>query len=317
MAVGESRSELLQWLNATLELNYRKIEECGSGAAFCQLIDCILGGVPMNKVKFGVLLEYDYRQNWKVLQAQFTKHNITKVIDVEKLMKCRLQDNLELLQWFKRLWSESRGFNDYDPVEKRNKSGKVSANNSIGSITPGKRRVVSGSTQSHVATSQNTSFQGNSSFQGSQSGSRSSSHSGPSAPTSSTSGPSHGSRNSGQFSNNVPKRKSITDTKTETSNQLSQAQNEVFQLSDEVLDLKLQTETLETERNFYFNKLREIEILIQNINELVERNDFEQLKELTVMDLSKKVQGILYLTEEGFQAGESERGDSFLDEESF
>lgn len=31
--MGESRSELLAWLNELLALNYTKVEQCGSGEA--------------------------------------------------------------------------------------------------------------------------------------------------------------------------------------------------------------------------------------------------------------------------------------------
>ena len=45
--MGESRTELLAWLNDLLQLNYTKIEQCGTGAAYCQIIDSIYG-----KMKF-------------------------------------------------------------------------------------------------------------------------------------------------------------------------------------------------------------------------------------------------------------------------
>lgn len=40
---GMSRNELLQWLNELLALNYNKVEQCGTGAAYCQIIDSIYG----------------------------------------------------------------------------------------------------------------------------------------------------------------------------------------------------------------------------------------------------------------------------------
>lgn len=41
--MGESRTELIAWLNDLLALNYTKIEQCGSGAAYAQIIDSIYG----------------------------------------------------------------------------------------------------------------------------------------------------------------------------------------------------------------------------------------------------------------------------------
>lgn len=41
--MGESRTELLQWLNELLQINYNKIEQCGTGGAYCQIIDSIYG----------------------------------------------------------------------------------------------------------------------------------------------------------------------------------------------------------------------------------------------------------------------------------
>jgi RP/EB family microtubule-associated protein len=335
MVVGESRSQLLEWLNATLELNYTKVEECGTGAAFCQLMDCTVGGVAMNKVKFDSNYDYDNRQNWKLLQASFTKNNITKVIDVERLIKCRLQDNLELLQWFKRFWMENKGFNDdYDVIGRRKGQGYISGSGtgnstprnvstgtrvssggasfhgtptggSGGTITPGSTRSLSGTTKTSSRTSSRTSSNTlpgsanptTSPFTSSRRSIISPNNSQPSSRRVS----SYGRAPQGTTAPTPTSQPLGTPKAAQLSKELSSALSDVSHLREEVKEYKLSAETLETERNFYFNKLREIEILIQNIDDLIDTNNFSELKDLTVVDLTKKIQTILYSTEEGFQ----------------
>lgn len=41
--MGESRTELIVWLNDLLGLGYTKVEQCGTGAAYAQIIDSIYG----------------------------------------------------------------------------------------------------------------------------------------------------------------------------------------------------------------------------------------------------------------------------------
>ena len=42
--MGElSRNDLVQWVNDLLQLNYTKIEQLGTGAAYCQIMDAIKG----------------------------------------------------------------------------------------------------------------------------------------------------------------------------------------------------------------------------------------------------------------------------------
>jgi RP/EB family microtubule-associated protein len=38
-----SRADLLAWVNELLQINYVRIEQCGSGAAYCQILDSIYG----------------------------------------------------------------------------------------------------------------------------------------------------------------------------------------------------------------------------------------------------------------------------------
>ncbi len=35
------KNELLSWLNELLKLNYSKVEQCNTGAAYCQIIDAV------------------------------------------------------------------------------------------------------------------------------------------------------------------------------------------------------------------------------------------------------------------------------------
>jgi hypothetical protein len=58
--------------------------------------------------------------NFKILQQSFTKLGIMKHIEVEKLVKCKYQDNLEFLQWFKKIF-DSNGVTakDYNAVQRR------------------------------------------------------------------------------------------------------------------------------------------------------------------------------------------------------
>ncbi|EDK36425.2 hypothetical protein PGUG_00523 [Meyerozyma guilliermondii ATCC 6260] len=259
--VGESRTELLQWLNSTLGLTYNRVEQCGTGAAYCQIIDSIYGDVPMGKIKFNASNEYDYRHNLKILQTVFTKHKIAKTVEVERLIKCRLQDNLELLQWMKKFWTENKDINvPYDAPARRRVTSGPSSN--IRSRAPsrapsGPRRVVSA---------------GTSVVPGSVPGSVSGTISGRTTPI---------------YSGHM-------------SQELANKSHELEATLEELKDYKISVTSLQAERNFYFNKLREIEVLCETA-----KNSDTQTP---TSELIAEIQAILYKTEEGFEA---EDGDEF------
>ncbi|KAK6542218.1 hypothetical protein TWF694_007976 [Orbilia ellipsospora] len=239
--MSESRQELLIWLNALLQLNVTKIEQCGTGAAFCQIMDSIYLNIPMSRVKFDAKTEYHFLQNFKILQNSFKEHKIDRPVPVQSLVKCKMQDNLEFLQWMKRFWDQHFPGGEYDAVGRR---------------------------------------------QGQTMG-----HSGPPA----SSRPVAASKTRGTTPQVAGPR-----TRTPLGGASTTAlQNEIATLKESVLGL-------ERERDFYFSKLRDIELLLQ---ESVENTDE------TKDEVIKKVQSILYSTEEGFEIPEEEQGGP--DDETF
>lgn len=229
--MGESRQELVAWLNNLLQLNITKVEQCGTGAALCQVFDSIYLDVPMARVKFNVNTEYAYLQNFKILQNCFTKHGIDRPVNVEQLIKCKMQDNLEFLQWSKRYWDQYFPGGDYDAVARRRASG---------------------------------------------------------APLQSSAPPSRTSAGAGAA------RRGTTPT---TGPRVAKAGGGPGSaaLQQENATLKETVQGLERERDFYFSKLRDIELLVQQACE--EDPEIEKQED----GLIKHIQTILYSTEEGFE----------------
>ncbi|NWX48459.1 MARE3 protein, partial [Steatornis caripensis] len=112
-----SRHDMLAWVNDSLQLNYTKIEQLCSGAAYCQFMDMLFPGcVHLRKVKFQAKLEHEYIHNFKVLQAAFKKMGVDKIIAVERLGKGKFQDNFEFIQWFKKFFDANYDGKEYNPL---------------------------------------------------------------------------------------------------------------------------------------------------------------------------------------------------------
>jgi RP/EB family microtubule-associated protein len=58
----------------------------GTGAIYCQLLDSLYPGrISLNKVNWKAKLEYEFIQNYKLLQSSFDKLAIHKKIDVKNV----------------------------------------------------------------------------------------------------------------------------------------------------------------------------------------------------------------------------------------
>lgn len=237
--MGESRQELLNWLNNLLQLNITRVEQLGTGAALTQVFDSIYGDLPMHKVKFNVNTEYAYLNNFKVLQNVFTQRGIDRPLPVERLVKCKFQDNLEFLQWTKRYWDQFYPGGEYDAVARRKGQG----------VTTG----------------------------------------GGPAPRTATAAIKRGT---------TPTVGAAARTRTPLGGGVGAAANSAA-LQVEINLLKESVAGLERERDFYFSKLRDIELLVQQAIELAPEMQEDP------DGLVAKIQSIMYSTEEGFEIPET------------
>lgn len=124
-----SRTDILDFFNNLLSMNLTKIEQTASGAVACQLVDFIFpGSVPMKRVNWEAKSDFQFIENYKILQAAFSKNRVQKIIDVDRLIRAKYQDNLEFCQWLKAFYEHigPAARTDYDPVAKRSlgKGGK-------------------------------------------------------------------------------------------------------------------------------------------------------------------------------------------------
>ncbi|GCC26083.1 microtubule-associated protein RP/EB family member 2 isoform X1 [Chiloscyllium punctatum] len=244
-----SRHDIMAWINDTVCLNYTKIEQLCSGAAYCQFMDMLFSGcISLKKVKFQAKLEHEYIHNFKLLQASFKRMNVDKVIPVERLVKGRFQDNLEFIQWFKKFFDANYDGKEYDPVLARQGQDAIPPPNPGEQIFNLPKKAVS-SPSAGAAASKSTPSPKSAST--------------PSRPTSAQARKAPGAKSGGD------------------------AESHIAQLNEQVSSLKLALEGVEKERDFYFGKLREIELICQ---EHGQEN----------IDLVQRLMDVLYATDEGF-----------------
>ena len=159
----------------------------------------------------------------------FTRHKIERSVPVEALIKCKMQDNLEFLQWTKRFWDQYFPGGEYDAISRRKASGSTS------NVTPAASSRTSGAGAARRGVT-----------------------------------PTGGVAKSSRAMGGGPGSAALA--------------NENAQLKETVTGL-------ERERDFYFSKLRDIELLLQQAVELDPKLESDD------EGLVKQVQAILYSTE--------------------
>ncbi|XP_077148011.1 microtubule-associated protein RP/EB family member 3 isoform X1 [Ranitomeya variabilis] len=260
-----SRHDMLAWVNDSIQLNYTKIEQLCSGAAYCQFMDMLFPGcILLKKVKFQAKLEHEFIHNFKVLQAAFKKMGVDKIIPVERLVKGKFQDNFEFVQWFKKFFDANYDGKEYDPMLARQGQDVAPPPNPGDQVFNKPKKTIISSVP------QRTSPTGPKTMQ-------------PPARLQNSSHP---------IKRNPPI----------TRNGGSELDSQITELNQQLMELKLTVDGLEKERDFYFSKLRDIELICQE-------HESENVGVLS------KIIDILYATEEGFAPPEDDENDELQAED--
>ena len=276
------KKKILDWINDTLQLNITKVEQTAFGGIAVQFLDIMYPGqVPMHKVNWSAKGSHEFVGNYKILQNTFDKLNIEKHVDVDKLIKGLYMDNLEFMQWMKRFFEMSiEDIGDYNPIERRTKGkGGVAYNNMYANKSGHSSSSSSSSSLSKTnSTTRKT--------------------------VNNTTANTHGQKENNA---NLPQTKkrglAVNKKSTDASSSSSSTSNvdvstyttEIAALNKSNTELKQEMDGLEKERDFYFDKLRDIEMMLQDMEESGHSNE-----------LSKSIFKILYATAEGFEPAEEE-----------
>jgi len=250
-----SRHEMLAWVNDTLQANFSKIEELGSGAAYCQFMDMLFPGcLILKRVKYGSKLETEWINNFKALQGSFKKMGVDNNVSVERLVKGKFQDNFEFVQWFKKFFDANYDGSEYDAMA-------VRGGEPMGPNGGAKKAGMGAKPAARVAPPLRA------------------------APVKSAArGPRPLAGDNRDNKENAADKKRIEGMSTELEEQ------------------KVTVAGLEKERDFYFGKLRDIEVLCQGDEE-------------EVSPVIKSILDILYATDDGFVAPEDD--EQVLEDEEY
>ena len=273
------RKELLQWINESFGFGYERIEQTCTGACACQIVDSLFPGVvPMSKVNFEAKFDYEYIKNYKILQSVFTKLNIPKVIEVNKLIRGKYQDNLEFLQWLKKFYDDKLNEGTdagYDAVSKRKAAIKEYRQTTKTTTT------IAGSSQTNTSTLSVSS-------------------------SISQRKPTNNLNTSINSTTSTNKMNNVRNVNTTRGGARTQIEKKIAAPPKSSLSMmQLRIENLERERDFYFQKLRDIELYTQAI----EDNQSASQEQLTFM---RDMQKILYATDEDFAAVDQNSDDEIM-----
>ena len=219
-------------------------------------MDCLHpGSVNMKRVDFNVRNDWEYVNNYKELQQSFNRMKVDRAFNVNQLSKGKRQDSIEFMQWFKGYWDEYSGGEDlasqYDAVGRRQlcKTGdwkKVGYSRCVA-----RRPFESNCTGIYHDRYGLLQF----STGASSTRPKQASHARIAAVK---------SKNAVRTATAVNNAATIKAVDNATPAVDPEMEAKLNALGEEVTELKLKIDTAERERDFYFDKLRDIEIMCQS-----------------------------------------------------
>lgn len=237
------------------------------------------GQIPLSKVNFNARFDYEFSSNFKILQTHFVKIKCDKVVPTDRLIKAKYQDNLEFMQWMKRFFEMQFSGEPYDAKARRKeckveyasdkKSSSKAAAPSITSTSTSTANSSTAAASTSTSTAATSDARRSSMMPGTGTSVKLVRQSIMPARTTNTSRPGTSTGASG-----VAKPTGAKDAKVE-------------ELTKACSELNIELAKSEATKEFYYDKLRQIEKLL---GEVVAEDE-------TVESLKDKVQTILFSAE--------------------
>jgi len=266
------RTELLEWVNGLLAVNLTKVEQAASGAIYCQILDaCHPGTVKMSKVNWMGRSDHEFIPNYKILQSAFDKNNIEKHVPVDMLIRAKYQDNLEMMQWMKAMADRAgAGIRDYDAERAREGKSLPLWAKPVG----GAARAETPAEKENCSTNRVAQVASDKKFD-------------PSARRAPARGAVAKAAPQRGLATRTPARQGVAPSLARPSApEQQELKLKVAEQAEELTAMGDMVDGLEHERDIYFRKLRNVEILCCTLK--------ADNPEVAIADLLEKITGILY-----------------------
>lgn len=247
-----SKREILEWMNMTLNSSIANVDkDVGDGSAYAQIFHSINKKcVSLKQIKFDGKSEYEFTINYNIVQKAMKLLKIDKVIPSEALMKGKPLDNIEFCQWLKHYHTNVAVCEDYDGfAEREAQNPGLHKKNKRWAPNAGGGEVKAKPAAAKAK---------------------------PAAKPMASNKERPASRATGS-------------TGGASAAELKEAQAEVARQNEEISELNLNVDALTKERDFYFGKLRDVEILIQE-----KEGDCDE----KVTEAFESIKAILYATDD-------------------
>ncbi|EJW02233.1 hypothetical protein EDEG_00304 [Edhazardia aedis USNM 41457] len=100
MSTNISRRALLQWIFDLTHHTITKIETIGEGQHICLVLSILDTSFPKGSIILNPTTEAQFLKNLRLAKSYLDSKDVITYFPVDKMSKCKVQDNLEFMQWF-------------------------------------------------------------------------------------------------------------------------------------------------------------------------------------------------------------------------
>ncbi|XP_017132014.1 microtubule-associated protein RP/EB family member 1 [Drosophila elegans] len=125
-----SDREILVWVNKSLDVNIKQLEDLCSGAEYCKLLHKLCPwAINLKKVLLTTKTQAGFIHNMKLLQKGLKNQGVEKQIPIHRMVDGAYRENLEFAQWFKT-------FYEHNHMVRKDEIAQENGKSAIGLVKP-------------------------------------------------------------------------------------------------------------------------------------------------------------------------------------